>query len=133
MPLPSNQPREVFVTGPKLFISYSWGNADHEAWVLHLAEELMSNGVDVLLDKWGLQPGYDAIAFMEAIVGDSTVNKVLLICDKKYVDKSNARAGGAGTEAQIISPELYAKKTQDKFAAAVRERDQEGKPYLPVY
>jgi hypothetical protein len=58
---------------------------------------------------------------------------VILVCDQKYMQKSNSRSGGAGTEAQIITPELYAKKAQDKFVAVIRERDNEGKPYLPVY
>lgn len=118
---------------PKLFVSYSWSSPDHEAWVVSLAEELLSQGIQVNLDKWDLQPGHDAHAFMESMVTDPTVNKVILICDKKYVDKSNNRSGGAGTEAQIITPELYAKKAQDKFVAVLRERDEEGKPYLPAY
>ncbi len=116
-----------------MFISYSWTSPDHEAWVIKLAEELVSQGVDVILDKWNLQPGHDAIAFMEGIVTDPTVTKVALICDRKYVEKSNTRSGGAGTEAQIITPELYAKSIQDKFVAIVRERDDEGNPVTPAY
>ena len=50
---------------PKVFISYSWSNADHEAWVLQLATELADNGVDVIIDKWALDKGHDANAFME--------------------------------------------------------------------
>lgn len=118
---------------PKLFISYSWSGPEHQDWVLELAEQLMEKGIQVILDKWDLQPGHDAFAFMELMVTDPAVTKVLIICDKKYAEKSNARAGGAGTEAQIITPEIYAKKAQDKFAAVVRERDADGGPYLPVY
>jgi len=118
---------------PKLFISYSWSNQDHEAWVINLAEELVSQGVSVVLDKWDLQPGHDANAFMESMVTDAEVTKVILVCDRKYVEKSDRRSGGAGTEAQIITPELYAKKAQDKFVAVVRERDETGKPFLPVF
>jgi hypothetical protein len=121
------------MSDPKMFISYSWTNPDHEAWVVDLAEELVSQGIDVILDKWNLQPGHDAIAFMESMVTDPTVTKVLLICDRKYAEKSNTRSGGAGTEAQIITPELYAKRAQDKFVAVVRERDDEGKPVIPAY
>lgn len=98
-----------------------------------LAEELIGQGIEVVLDKWDLKTGHDSYAFMEKMVSDPTVTKVILICDKKYADKSNARAGGAGTEAQIITPEIYAKKAQDKYAAIVRERDEGGQPYLPVY
>jgi hypothetical protein len=118
---------------PKLFISYSWSGPDHEAWVLRLAEDLTSQGVQVVLDKWDLQPGHDANAFMESMVTDAEVTKVLLICDRKYVEKSNSRSGGAGTEAQIITPSLYAKKAQDKFVAVIAERDDEGKPFIPAY
>lgn len=118
---------------PKLFISYSWTTPDHEAWVLQFAEELTSQGIHVILDKWDLQPGHDANAFMESMVTDPTVTKVLLICDEMYARKSDGRKGGAGTEAQIMTPEIYAHTAQDKFAAVVRERDDEGKPFLPVY
>lgn len=36
-------------------------------------------------------------------------------------------------EAQIISPELYAKEDQSKFVAVVVERDDEGQPCVPTY
>jgi hypothetical protein len=118
---------------PKLFISYSWSNPDHEAWVLQLATELCENGVDVILDKWGLKEGHDAKAFMEKIVSGPAIRKVALVCDKLYAEKTGGRTGGVGTEAQIISGEIYEKEAQDKFVAVVRERDPEGKAYLPVY
>jgi len=121
------------MSNPKLFISYSWSSPEHEAWVLKFAGELRSQGIDVILDKWDLKPGHDANAFMESMVTDETVTKVVLVCDKKYAEKSNNRAGGAGTEAQIITPQLYAKKAQDKFVAVIREKDEAGKAYLPVY
>lgn len=118
---------------PKLFISYSWTTPEHEAWVLTFAEELSSQGIEVILDKWDLLPGHDANAFMEQMVTDPTVTKVLLICDEMYAKKSDGRKGGAGTEAQIITPELYANTAQDKFAAVVRERDSDGRAFLPTY
>lgn len=118
---------------PKLFISYSWTNQDHEAWVIQLATDLRESGVDVILDKWDLKEGHDAHAFMEQMVSDPAIKKVAIICDKTYVDKANGRTGGVGTETQIISPEIYRTQAQDKFVAVVKERDDEGKPYLPVY
>jgi hypothetical protein len=118
---------------PKLFISYSWSNPDHEAWILQLATELRESGVDVILDKWDLKEGHDANAFMEKMVSDPSIKKVALICDKMYAEKTDGRRGGVGTEAQIISAEIYAKQVQDKFVAVVRERDSEGKACLPTY
>jgi hypothetical protein len=118
---------------PKLFVSYSWTSPDHEAWVLKLATDLRESGIDVILDKWDLREGHDAHAFMEKMATDSAIRKVLLVCDKSYADKTNGRTGGVGTEAQIISAEIYEKQDQNKFVAVVKERDENGKPYLPVY
>lgn len=117
----------------KLFISYSWTNQDHEDWVLNLAKELVENGVHVIIDKWDLKEGQDAYAFMEKMVNDSDINKVLIISDKKYTDKANGRDGGVGTETQIISAEVYKNQQQEKFVAAVVERDENGEAYLPIY
>jgi TIR domain len=121
------------MTSPKLFISYSWTNTDHESWVLRRAEELRNNGIDVILDKWDLSEGHDAYAFMESMVSDESVTKVIMICDRAYTEKSNKKVGGAGVEAQIITPELYTKQKQDKFVAVVVERNENGEPYLPIY
>lgn len=120
-------------TPPKLFVSYSWTNPDHENWVIQLATDLRDSGVDVILDKWDLREGHDSISFMEKMVNDKEVTKVILICDKAYSDKANGRTGGVGVEAQIISPEVYAKADQEKFVAIVKERDDSGAAYLPTY
>lgn len=118
---------------PKLFISYSWTNPDHELWVLNLATELRESGVDVILDKWDLKEGHDANVFMEKMVNDQDIKKVVLVCDKTYAEKADGRSGGVGTETQIISSEVYAKQDQDKFVAILKERDGNGKAYLPAY
>lgn len=121
------------MAGPKLFVSYSWSSPDHEAWVLQLATDLRQSGVDVVLDKWDLREGHDAHAFMEKMVTDPDIRKVILICDRAYVDKADGRSGGVGTETQIISAEIYAKEAQNKFVAVVTERDEQGRALLPVY
>lgn len=118
---------------PKMFVSYSWSSPDHENWVLKLATDLRQSGIDVILDKWDLKEGHDSIAFMEKMATDPDVGKVLLVCDRLYAEKTNGRSGGVGAEAQIISAEIYQKQDQNKFVAVVKERDENGKPYLPVY
>jgi TIR domain len=121
------------MTAPKLFISYSWSNPEHEQWVLGLATELCESGVDVILDKWNLREGQDSIAFMEKMVTDADIKKVALILDKAYVAKADGRAGGVGTETQIISKDIYDQQDQGKFVAIVSEKDENGKPFLPAY
>ena len=117
---------------PKVFISYSWTSVEHEQFVMDLATSLRNHGVDAILDKWDLKPGQDKYVFMESMVVDTEVLKVLVLCDRKYQEKANNRAGGVGTESQIISQELYGKVKQTKFIPIVCEYDDDGQPCLPV-
>lgn len=118
---------------PKVFVSYSWSNPTHERWVLDLSESLISSGVEVILDKWDLKPGHDALAFMESMVTDPSIDKVLIVCDEIYSKKADGRNGGVGTETQIISKGVYDKTKQDKFIAVIAEKNEEGKAYTPTY
>ncbi|BBP66929.1 hypothetical protein PHLH5_44700 [Pseudomonas sp. Cab53] len=118
---------------PKVFISYSWSSPSHERWVLDLAENLMASGVEVKLDKWDLRPGGDAVAFMESMVTDKTIDKVLIISDKNYSEKADERRGGVGTETQIISKKVYEQVDQERFIAVIAEKDEEGKAYTPIF
>ncbi len=124
---------------PVLFISYSWTSPDHEQRVLALAEELRSTQrLDVRIDKWHLLTGDDAYAFMEQ--GIANADKVLIVSDCAYVVKADGRTGGAGTEAQVITPELYkdypdtrADRPMGKYAVAVTERDPDGEMCVPRF
>ena len=118
---------------PRIFISYSWTSEVHTQWVADLGERLMSDGVDVVLDQWSLKDGQDLNAFMEQMVTDPTIKRVIIVSDALYSQKANARRGGVGTESQIISQEVYEKVDQEKFIPVVRERDEDGKPCLPVF
>lgn len=115
---------------PKIFISYSWASSER---VLELAERLMANGVEVILDKWDLKEGQDKYAFMEQSVTDKTIDKVLIVCDKSYAEKANQRTGGVGDETVIISPEIYGQMGQERFIPVIFEVDADGNPYLPAY
>lgn len=118
---------------PKVFISYSWTNEAHTDWVSDLGTRLMSDGIEVVLDQWSLEDGQDVHAFMEKMVTDPTIKKVIIVSDSQYETKANGRKGGVGTESQIISKEVYEKVDQNKFVPVVRERDTDGKPCLPVF
>ena len=115
---------------PKIFISYSWTS---EKFVIPLAERLREHGVDVILDKWDLKEGQDKYKFMEQCVNNPDITKVLIICDKAYVDKANGRKGGVGDETAIISGEIYGNESQEKFMPIVIEHDDEGKVCVPTY
>ena len=118
---------------PKLFISYSWTSPQHKQWVLDLAKKLRGSGVDAILDTWDIKEGQDVIKFMEGMVTDSTINKVMMVVDKSYAEKADEREGGVGVESQIISKKIYDNHDQEKFVAIALEKDSEGKLILPVY
>lgn len=106
---------------PKIFISYSWSSPEHEEWVLELAESLIKDGIDIALDKWELREGDDPIIFMESMVNDPTITKIIMIIDGKYTDRANQRHGGVGTESTILSQELYSKRDKNKIVAVIAE------------
>lgn len=118
---------------PKVFISYSWTSDAHVAWVEGLATRLLTDGVDVVFDRYDLKKGHDKFAFMERMVTDKSVKYVLAICDAKYAAKADDRIGGVGTETQIISPEVYNSVEQEKFIPLVRERSDSGEACLPTF
>jgi len=119
--------------GPKLFMSYCWSNPENKQWVLDLATELRDNRVDVILDVWHLREGQDAIRFMEQMVRDPDIKKVALIFDREYVERADGRVKGVGMETQIVTPEIYANTSENKFAAISKERDDDDDAYRPIY
>lgn len=112
----------------KVFISYSHDDEAHKSWVLKLATDLRSNGLDAVLDQWDLMLGSNLPRFMEQ--GLNTANKVLVICTNSYNEKSNAGKGGVGYEGQILTAELYRKQDSLKFIPVVRGSTSE--PKTPI-
>jgi hypothetical protein len=121
------------VETPKVFTSYSHTTTEYSEWVRKLVDRLRDDGVDMILDVYRLKEGHDKYVFMEQMVTNTEVSKVLVICDRRYAEKADAREGGVGTESIIISREVYEKVDQEKFIPVVTELDEEGKPYLPAF
>jgi len=120
-------------TPPKVFISYCWTSPGHQDRIRQWAERLLADGIDVIFDLFALKEGHDKYAFMEKMVTDPSVTHVLLFCDSRYAEKADARAGGVGTESQIVSREVYDKVDQSKFIPIACEFGQNGEPSLPVF
>ena len=118
---------------PKVFISYSWQPPQHQQKVIRLAERLVNDGVHVIIDVWDLREGQDKNTFMEQMVTNPDVKRVLLICNKSYKEKADSRKGGVGTESLIMSAEIYSKADQTKFIPLVFEVNEEGQGYTPVF
>ena len=116
---------------PRVFISYS--QSDHKELVLDIVDRLRNDGVDAIVDEYDLELGHDVNLFMERTVNDPELAKVLLMCDKSYTEKANARKGGAGKEAIIISEEVYNRTAPGKFIPIILEKDESGNPYRPTF
>jgi serine/threonine protein phosphatase PrpC len=116
-----------------VFISYAWGDAEHQERVVALASRLRVDGIDAILDLWDLRPGQDKYHFMERMVGDPSIAFVLILCDARYAEKTNADRRGVHGEAPVITPELYASAKSTKFVPIAMERDENGQVYMPFY
>lgn len=118
------------IVNPKVFISYSWAVQDRAK---ELADRLLANGVEAIIDIHDLKDGQDKYQFMEQAVNNPEIENVLILCDKTYTEKANSRSGGVGDETVIISPELYENLQQTKFIPVILEKDDNGKAYCPSY
>ena len=104
----------------KVFISYSWDDEAHKAWVEKFATDL-NKYVHVILDQWDLRVGNDMAQFMEQSVSQS--NKVLCILTPNYKQKCDSRKGGSGFEFSLISAEIVRKNPPSKFIPILRFGD----------
>lgn len=116
---------------PKVFISYSWHPEENKIRVQRLAERLMQDGVEVVLDVWALKHGHDKYVFMEQMVKDPDIKKVLVICNEDYARKADDRTGGVGTESTIMSSDIYSLAEQTKFIPILVKKN--GEPCLPTF
>ena len=101
------------MTPPRAFVSYSWDDDSHKAWVRELATALRSDGVDTTLDQWHAVPGDQLPAFMEEEIREN--DYVLIICTPNYRLKSDERLGGVGYEGDIMTAEVLMRGNPRKF------------------
>jgi hypothetical protein len=77
---------EQNVKPPECFISYAWGEVEHERWVeRQLATDLQKAGIDVVLDRWDNQRiGASVPRFVERI---ATCDRVVVVGTPLYRHK----------------------------------------------
>ena len=106
---------------PKVFISYAWESKEHSDWVKSLADKLLSDGIEAIIDSYDVSPGDRLPKFMESSIRDS--DYVIIICTEEYKRKANNREKGVGYESHIISAELYNNHNDRKFIPIIRQGD----------
>lgn len=106
---------------PRVFISYSWESKEHTDWVKSLADKLLADGIEAIIDSYDVSPGDRLPKFMENSIRDS--DYVIIICTEEYKRKANNREKGVGYESHIISAELYNNHNDRKFIPIIRQGD----------
>ena len=102
-------------TAPTCFVSYAWGNPDHERWVeRRLALDLEKAGITVILDRWdNAHPGASIPRFVDRI---EKADRVLIVGTKAYRRKYDNKAPQTGTvvaaEMDVISAKLLGTEAQ---------------------
>jgi len=107
-------------TVPKVFLSYSHDSAEHKQWVLDLATRLKHAGIDSRIDAWGLGAGADLPHFMETQLAE--VDRVIMVCTEKYVEKANKGTGGVGYEKMIVTSSLMSSIDDIKIIPIIRQQ-----------
>jgi hypothetical protein len=105
---------------PIVFISYSWDDEEHKKWVLDLANSLISDQVDVRIDRQLLRAGTSLQYTIEQSIAKA--DKILVIFTPNYKEKANQRKGGVGYEYSIMNATLYENQTvNDKIIPVLRK------------
>ncbi len=108
---------------PSVFISYSYDEEAHKAFVVKVAEDLGIGRVGVVLDRWDLELGEDIAQFMEQ--GISRADFFLAMCTPKYAQRFDSRDGGAGQEGAMISASVLEGSKKDRVIPALCRGDRE--------
>ena len=108
----------MVIQPPKVFVSYSWDDDEHQEWVRSFASRLRADGVDARLDKWHTGPGDNTPEFMEREVRGSDF--VLCVCTPRYKERFDARKGGVGYEGGLLTGESLVDRNQQKIIPVLR-------------
>jgi CheY-like chemotaxis protein len=79
---------------PKVFISYKWEDDAHNNWVMKLAVELRSAGIEAIFDRWEVRLGDSFTDYMTSKINEADV--VLFVMTTASVAAVEAGGGEGG-------------------------------------
>lgn len=109
----------------KIFVSYSHDSEEHKSWVNDLVVSLRQKSYDIQFDQTDLKAGHDLVRFTERGVTES--DYVITVCTDKYNAKADNGHGGVGYEKMIITSEILANQSTEKFIPIIRNVSNERK------
>lgn len=107
---------------PECFISYAWGNKEHERWVERsLATDLQKAGIIVLLDRWeNARIGASVMRFIERI---EHCDKVVVVGTpayrKKYANRERERGFVVAAEGDLMAPRMLGTEAEKESVLPV--------------
>ncbi len=113
---------------PKVLISYSHDSSAHKVRVLRLADRLVADGIDVILDQYAGVPPEGWPQWMEREV--EAANFVLVVCTETYLRRFKGQeAPGTGRgvrwEGLLLSGEIYNGDSKNpKFIPVLMDQEQ---------
>ena len=113
---------------PRVFISYSWGDLQHEKWVFDLAQRLKFD-FDIRIDKEIFKVGMERMEAMKQEIIQA--DKVLVVLTPSYKEKADNASTGVAYEGSIINQELKKYLVNSKYVPLLREGDR--KSSIPQY
>jgi len=113
---------EQKIAAPECFISYAWGNPEHERWVeKSLATDLQKAGIAVVLDRWeNARIGASVPRFVERVAKSDRVIVVgTPLYRKKYDNKEPMRGFVAAAEGDLIGKRMIGTEAQKESVLPV--------------
>lgn len=117
---------------PTCFISYAWGNLEHEKWVHNLATSLRNADIDIIFDRWHNPPGSSISKFIERI---EKSDFVIAIGTPNYLKKYEDETADAVVDAEIrlINTKLRQKKIEREKVIPILLAESADKSFPPLF
>lgn len=89
---------------PKVFISYKWESDDHNDWIMKLAVDLRSAGIEALLDRWEVRLGDSFTDYMTSKINEADVLLFIMTTNSiAAIEESGGKGGAVKFEMQLAT------------------------------
>ncbi len=90
---------------PKVFVSYSWDNKEHQQWVLDLTNRLRRKGINATMDLFETQQ--KTINLNKMMIDNiKQSDYVVIVLTEEYAKKADNSEGGVGFETLLTIPDI---------------------------
>jgi WD40 repeat protein len=127
--------RKEAITAPSCFVSYAWGNREHEGWVeKELAPDMQKAGVNVILDRWASSAIGSNIARFISLIDESA--RILVVGTplylKKYENKVSTTGSVVAAEVDLINKRLLGTEEEKKTVLPLLLEGDERRSFPPL-